>query len=123
MTTNVVTPLPSCPTRHHGMLPLEEILPLGDSGFSPSLVSVVFRKVMAPSFQRSSVPFVFRHRGLVADFESTLLGRVDGEPRRAGGEGQITACLIERHTDHAATLPAGSSTSPATLPRRVEIDD
>jgi hypothetical protein len=123
MTRNVVTPLPSCPTRHHGMLPLEEILSLGDSGFSPSLVSVVFRKVIAASSLKSPVPFVFRHRGLVADFESTLLGRVDGEPRRAGGEGQITACLTKRHPGHAATLPAGSSTSPATLPRRVEIDD
>ena len=71
-------------------------------------------------FRCAMSTFVFRHRGLVANSESTLLGRVDGEPRRAGGEGQIAACPIERHADHAAALPAGSLASPATLPRRVE---
>jgi hypothetical protein len=47
----------------------------------------------------------FYNHGLVANSESTLLGRVDSEPRRAGGEGQIAACPIDRHADHAATPP------------------
>jgi hypothetical protein len=60
MTTNVVTPLRTRPTRYHGILPHGGVLPHGAIGFSPSLVSAIFREALSPSFLKRYVPFVLQ---------------------------------------------------------------